>query len=84
MELIMKAYLMINFRLAVLIAIAGAAFILLVGEPTVYGQNWLIPFAAIKLSGCILALVCYLLYKHWSEAGLINKIGEVEEDEQFD
>lgn len=58
-----------NWRYWVLGLLSIAAFILLVGEPTVYGQDWVAQFAAVKLSGAALSAAVIGLYRFWSARG---------------
>lgn len=73
----MKKYLipLLNWRVLVLSLLAMAAALLILGD-----TDDLTVFMIIKPAGFGLGYLCYRLFRHWNERGLINELSVYSEN----
>lgn len=73
----MKKYLipLLNWRVLVLSLLAMAAALLILGD-----TDNLTVFMIIKTAGFGLGYLCYRLFRHWDERGLINELSVYSEN----
>lgn len=73
----MKKYLLplLNWRVLVLSLLAMMALVLILGD-----TDDLTVFMIIKTAGFGLGYLCYRLFRHWDERGLINELSVYSEN----